>query len=192
MAAELQPRYFLLKIEAHLGEIGDFGRRPGRGLGGVGVVLLAALAFAVWTQRTALTDCADAVRENYERAGTDVTLTLRRKGEVLDVTLTRALIEILYATGLRVSELVGLPLSALARNNRVVIVRGKGCRVWDADGREYIDAMASLWYANIGYYCDDEQRKTTVINLTMETLATQSWPFSKPKTTTSCGRISKP
>jgi adenosylmethionine-8-amino-7-oxononanoate aminotransferase len=31
------------------------------------------------------------------------------------------------------------------------IVRGQGARVWDADGREYIDAMASLWYANIGY-----------------------------------------
>ncbi len=31
------------------------------------------------------------------------------------------------------------------------IVRGEGARVWDAGGREYIDAMASLWYANIGY-----------------------------------------
>jgi hypothetical protein len=39
------------------------------------VVLLAALAFAVWTQRTALTDCADAVQENYSRAGADVTLS---------------------------------------------------------------------------------------------------------------------
>lgn len=33
----------------------------------------------------------------------------------------------------------------------VTIVRGRGARVWDDSGREYVDAMASLWYANIGY-----------------------------------------
>jgi integrase/recombinase XerD len=38
----------------------------------------------------------------------------------------RALLELLYAGGLRVSELVGLPLSAVARAEAVVIVRGKG------------------------------------------------------------------
>jgi integrase/recombinase XerD len=39
-----------------------------------------------------------------------------------------ALIEILYATGLRVSELVTLPLSALSRDRRVLVVRGKGAK----------------------------------------------------------------
>jgi len=37
-----------------------------------------------------------------------------------------ALMEILYATGLRVSELVSLPLSALSGDGEVIIVRGKG------------------------------------------------------------------
>ncbi len=39
-----------------------------------------------------------------------------------------ALMEVLYAAGLRVSELVGLPLSALSRDGRMLIVRGKGGR----------------------------------------------------------------
>ena len=36
------------------------------------------------------------------------------------------LLEILYATGLRVSELVGLPFAAVARDPQVLLVRGKG------------------------------------------------------------------
>lgn len=40
----------------------------------------------------------------------------------------RALIEILYATGLRASELVGLPLAAAQSDRRFLLVRGKGGR----------------------------------------------------------------
>jgi putrescine---pyruvate transaminase len=31
------------------------------------------------------------------------------------------------------------------------IVRGEGCRLWDADGRTYLDATASLWYCAVGH-----------------------------------------
>ncbi len=33
----------------------------------------------------------------------------------------------------------------------VAIVRGDGATVWDDRGNAYIDAMASLWYCNVGY-----------------------------------------
>src|SRR5215472_2016968 len=33
----------------------------------------------------------------------------------------------------------------------VTIVRGEGSTVYDSDGRAYLDALASLWYCNVGY-----------------------------------------
>lgn len=53
-------------------------------------------------------------------------LAAAREREGPDGLRLRALIEVLYATGLRISELVTLPLSAIARDPRVLIVRGKG------------------------------------------------------------------
>jgi adenosylmethionine-8-amino-7-oxononanoate aminotransferase len=35
--------------------------------------------------------------------------------------------------------------------HELVLVRGDGTRVWDADGREYLDATAGLWFANVGH-----------------------------------------
>ncbi len=38
-----------------------------------------------------------------------------------------------------------------AREGAVLIDRGEGCRVWDTEGREYIEAMAGLWCASLGF-----------------------------------------
>ena len=45
----------------------------------------------------------------------------------------------------------GMANMARSQDNEVVIVRGQGSRVWDRDGNEYLDATASLWYANVGH-----------------------------------------
>jgi integrase/recombinase XerD len=50
----------------------------------------------------------------------------RTNGERLRAARLNALLELVYATGLRVSELVSLPASAAERNARMLIVRGKG------------------------------------------------------------------
>src|SRR3954452_1958592 len=47
-------------------------------------------------------------------------------GERLRAARLNCLLEVLYATGLRVSELVSLPASASRRDERMLIVRGKG------------------------------------------------------------------
>jgi len=51
--------------------------------------------------------------------------TAQRRGGPDGIRLV-ALLEILYATGLRVSELVGLPLTAFDRDGRYLVVMGKG------------------------------------------------------------------
>ncbi len=58
------------------------------------------------------------------------------------------LLEVLYATGLRVSELVGLPLSASRSNARMIVVRGKGNKerlvpLNDASRRAMADYLAA-------------------------------------------------
>lgn len=59
------------------------------------------------------------------------------------------LLEVLYATGLRVSELVSLPLSAARRDARMIVVRGKGNKerlvpLNDASRQAMADYLAAI------------------------------------------------
>ena len=65
------------------------------------------------------------------------TLSQDEVGRLLDAARTKgrtegdrlrncALVELLYATGMRVSELVGLPVAAVRGDPRMILVRGKG------------------------------------------------------------------
>ena len=42
-------------------------------------------------------------------------------------------------------------MAAVEASGELSIVRGEGYHVWDADGRRYLDATASLWYCNVGH-----------------------------------------
>jgi integrase/recombinase XerD len=59
-------------------------------------------------------------------AEVDTLLTAARALPGPDGVMATALLELLYATGMRVSELVALPLAAVARGPDMIIVRGKG------------------------------------------------------------------
>ena len=56
----------------------------------------------------------------------DRLLTAAHANQDADGLRLAALIEILYATGLRVSELVGLPFAAIREGTEAILVRGKG------------------------------------------------------------------
>ncbi|GAB4196970.1 MAG: site-specific tyrosine recombinase XerD [Thalassobaculales bacterium] len=61
-----------------------------------------------------------------EEAEVDRLLAAARSRPGPDGARLAALLEIAYATGVRVSELVGLPLAAVAREGGMLIVHGKG------------------------------------------------------------------
>lgn len=43
------------------------------------------------------------------------------------------------------------PFAKPTREQFITVARGEGALLWDADGHEMIDAMASLWYCQIGH-----------------------------------------
>lgn len=76
-----------------------------------------------------------------------------------DALRLTALLELLYATGLRISELVGLPLSALAPDRTVLTVRGKGGKERMVPvGRAAREALAA-WLGVRPFYVPDPSRQ---------------------------------
>ena len=67
------------------------------------------------------------------------------------------LLELLYATGLRISELVSLPEAAARRDQRMLIMRGKGGRNGGAAQRSSSDTMSD--YAAIRTSAELRQSK---------------------------------
>jgi adenosylmethionine-8-amino-7-oxononanoate aminotransferase len=63
------------------------------------------------------------------------------------------------------------PFARPTRESFISLTRGDGSVVWDADGNEYIDAMASLWYCAIGH---GRQEMADVISKQVSTLAAYS------------------
>lgn len=77
----------------------------------------------------------------------DLLLAAARAIEGADGLRLTSMLELLYATGLRVSELVTLPLSAALRDPSVLIVRGKG-------GRERMVPLTDVARSALRDYCD--------------------------------------
>lgn len=84
-----------------------------------------------------------AAREACERVGLSPAARLR-------ALRMRCLVEMLYATGLRVSELIALPLSAATTRERFLIVRGKGDKERLVPLNEAARAAARAWLEALG------------------------------------------
>lgn len=71
------------------------------------------------------------------------------------------------------------PFAPTTGDHFISINRGSGALVWDVDGNEYLDAMASLWYCAIGH---GRQEMADAISRQVSTLEAYSCfdPFTNP------------
>lgn len=71
------------------------------------------------------------------------------------------------------------PFASPTREHFVSIARGEGALLWDTDGNEYVDAMASLWYCAVGH---GRREIADAVGTQIATLAAYSCfePFTNP------------
>ena len=95
-----------------------------------------------------------------------------RTGEGVKALRATALLEVLYATGLRVSELVSLKTSNISRDGQMLTIRGKG-------GTERMVPLSEPAREAINAYCEAQAAKQMVGNSVEKSSATAS-PFLFP------------
>ncbi len=91
-------------------------------------------------------DEVDALLDQVRQIGKD------KKNGVRDA----AILELLYATGMRISELVSLPIAATAGNPSMILVRGKGGRERMVPLTQHAQAALADWKTHLG---SDEKLK---------------------------------
>jgi len=96
----------------------------------------------------------DDVSRLLAQAEADIT-TAQDKEETLRRIRFRALLELLYATGMRVSELVSLPYRVLADDGRFLIIRGKGAKERMVPMSRPSRAALDVWLATIGEVAEE-------------------------------------
>lgn len=71
------------------------------------------------------------------------------------------------------------PFASPTREHFVSIARGEGALLWDTEGNEYVDAMASLWYCAVGH---GRREIAEAVGSQIATLAAYSCfePFTNP------------
>ena len=96
----------------------------------------------------------DEVTRLLTQAETDIA-EARSEAEALQRIRFRALLELLYATGMRVSELVGLPFRVLAEGGRFLVIRGKGSKERMVPMSRPARAALDAWVAKIGEVAEE-------------------------------------
>ena len=91
----------------------------------------------------------DDVSRLLAQAETDIAMA-NDKEEASRRIRFRALLELLYATGMRVSELVSLPYRVLADDGRFLVIRGKGAKERMVPMSRPSRAALDAWLATIG------------------------------------------
>ena len=82
-----------------------------------------------------------------------------------------------------VKFMTGPLLHAFAKPTKtdfISIVRGKGSLLWDSNGRQYIDAIGSLWYCQVGHGRTEIAEAVAAQISTLETYSTFD-PFTNEK-----------
>ncbi len=105
----------------------------------------------------------------------DVTLLLEQPDTSTTLGIRDAAwMELLYASGLRISELVGIDVDDLELRSRLVKVRGKGSKERIVPFGSKAEAALRAWFAVRGELCHDAEEQAVFVNYRGKRITTRS------------------